>query len=300
MGIAGFRADLGIIDDPFGSRDDAYSERIRDRVWDWYNDDFSARLKPGAKRVVMATRWHLDDLAGRILEHSAQRVRSVIIPAIAEPGDVLGREPGQYLWDDADGYNYGAFLRSRQLEMADRPVEWSALYQQKPVPEAGGFFKAEWIRYYDQRPTNLRMYGASDYAVTADGGDFTEHGVAGVNTEGDLYVTDWWSGQTTTDVWVDVMLDLYARHETLAWAEESGQIIKSLDPFIVRRCQERGLFPYREQFTSRCGQGGAGAGHQGQDVHGQGVLAAPRAVGDAAGRRSSSRSPPASTTTRST
>jgi hypothetical protein len=67
VGIAGFRADLGIIDDPFGSREDAESRRIRDRVWDWYSDDFSTRLKPGSKRVIMHTRWYDDDLAGRII-----------------------------------------------------------------------------------------------------------------------------------------------------------------------------------------------------------------------------------------
>ncbi|MET7245870.1 MULTISPECIES: hypothetical protein [unclassified Methylobacterium] len=67
VGIAGFRADLGIIDDPFGSWKDAESRRIRDRVWDWYSDDFSTRLKPGSKRVIMYTRWYDDDLAGRII-----------------------------------------------------------------------------------------------------------------------------------------------------------------------------------------------------------------------------------------
>lgn len=67
VGIAGFRADLGIIDDPFGSREDAESRRVRDSRWDWYIDDFSSRQKPGAKRVIMHTRWHDNDLAGRIM-----------------------------------------------------------------------------------------------------------------------------------------------------------------------------------------------------------------------------------------
>ena len=250
-GIAGFRADLGIIDDPFGSKADAYSERIRDRVWEWYINDFSARLKPNAKRVIMHTRWHMDDLAGRVIEQAereGRKIRVVSIPAIAEPGDVLGRKPGEYLWDEPDGYDYAAFLRRRQAETA--PMEWSAIYQQQPVPEAGGFFKSEWIRYYDELPASVRRYGASDYAVTADDGDYTVHGIGGLDPDGNLYLVDWWREQAQTDVWVDVLLDMAGRHKPLMWGEESGQIIKSLGPFITKRMQERSVYFVREQFVS--------------------------------------------------
>ena len=68
VGISGFRANLGVADDLFGSREDAYSETVRQKRWDWYHDDFSARLKPGAKRILMNTRWHEEDVAGRVLE----------------------------------------------------------------------------------------------------------------------------------------------------------------------------------------------------------------------------------------
>jgi hypothetical protein len=63
-----FRANLGVGDDLFGSREDAYSETVRQKRWDWYQDDFSARLKPEAKRILMNTRWHEEDVAGRVLE----------------------------------------------------------------------------------------------------------------------------------------------------------------------------------------------------------------------------------------
>ena len=66
-GISGFRANLGVGDDLFGSREDAYSETVRQKRWDWYQDDFSARLKPEAKRILMNTRWHEEDVAGRVL-----------------------------------------------------------------------------------------------------------------------------------------------------------------------------------------------------------------------------------------
>jgi len=252
-GIAGFRADLGLIDDPFGSKEDAYSERVRERVWDWYLNDFLSRLKPRAKKVIMHTRWHEEDLAGRVIAQAAangEEIKVVSIPAKAEENDVLGRKPGEYLWDDPGGYDYASSLRARERDLANNPVEWSALYQQRPIPESGGFFKAEWVKYYDTLPANLRKYGASDYAVTADGGDFTEHAVGGIDSSSDLYLIDWWHGQTQTDVWVDVFLDMAARHAVLDWAEESGQIVKGLDPFIIRRMNERKQFITRTQYTS--------------------------------------------------
>jgi hypothetical protein len=67
VGISGFRANLGVGDDLSGSREDAYSDTVRQKRWDWYVDDFSARLKPGAKRILMNTRWHEEDVAGRVL-----------------------------------------------------------------------------------------------------------------------------------------------------------------------------------------------------------------------------------------
>jgi hypothetical protein len=99
----------------FGSREDAYSETVRQKRWDWYQDDFSARLKPAAKRILMNTRWHEEDVAGRVLEQIERKEvkgRVISIPAIAETKDPLGRARGEYLWDEPEGYNYAAFLRT--------------------------------------------------------------------------------------------------------------------------------------------------------------------------------------------
>ena len=251
VGIAGFRAKLGIIDDPFGSREDAESKTIRDKTGDWFDADFSARLQPGAKRVVMHTRWHEDDLAGRIIEGARKgkyRIRILSLPAIAGPNDPLGRQVGEYLWDDPNGYNYGGFLRERQAE--SRPREWNSLYQQNPTPDEGLYFKREQFRYYTELPQHLRYYGASDYAVTAKGGDFTVHAVIGVDPLDNLYVVHIWRQQTETDLWVDAFCDLVLKYKPLNWAEEQGQIIKSLGPFITKRMRERKAYCMREQFTS--------------------------------------------------
>ena len=254
VGISGFRADLGLGDDFFGNREDAYSETVRRKRWDWYVDDFSARLKPKAKRILMNTRWHEEDVAGRVLEQIEKgivRGRVISIPAIAEPNDPLGRTPGEYLWDDPQGYDYGSFLRARQRESS--PMMWAALYQQRPAPEDGDYFKADWLRAIDIMPARetLHVYGASDYAVTADGGDYTVHIVIGMDPQGHLYVLDLWRGQSSSDAWIEAFCDLVVQWKPMGWAEETGQIRAGVGPFLQRRMQERGAFVYREAFPTR-------------------------------------------------
>jgi predicted phage terminase large subunit-like protein len=254
VGISGFRANLGVADDLFGSREDAYSETVRQKRWDWYVDDFSARLKPGAKRILMNTRWHEEDVAGRVLEQSERgeiKGRVISFPAIAEAGDTLGRKPGEYLWDEPDGYNYGAFLRARQRETS--PMMWAALYQQRPAPEEGDYFKAAWLKPCGTFPDKktMRVYGGSDYAVTADGGDYTVHLVVGLDPEGRMYLLDLWRGQTSSDEWIEAFCDLVEYWKPMGWAEEQGQIKAGIGPFLDRRQRERQTYCYREAFPAR-------------------------------------------------
>lgn len=254
VGISGFRADLGLGDDFFGNREDAYSETIRQKRWDWYIDDFGARLKPGAKRILMNTRWHEDDVAGRVEDQIKRKIvrgRVICIPAIAEAKDQLGRKVGQYLWDDPKGYDYGAFLRARQRETS--PMMWSALYQQRPAPEEGDYFKSEWLRPYDKAParSTMQVYGGSDYAVTADGGDFTVHAVVGLDPENRMYLLDLWRSQASSDQWIETFCDLVKEWKPIGWAEEQGQIKAGVGPFLDRRQRERSAFVAREAFPTR-------------------------------------------------
>jgi predicted phage terminase large subunit-like protein len=254
VGISGFRANLGVGDDLFGSREDAYSETVRQKRWDWYVDDFSARLKPGAKRILMNTRWHEEDVAGRVLEQIERKEikgRVISIPAIAEENDPLGRKPGEYLWDEPKGYNYGAFLRARLRETS--PMMWSALYQQRPAPEEGDYFKAAWLKPCDKLPARetMRIYGGSDYAVTADGGDYTVHIVVGIDPEGRMYLLDLWRKQTASDEWIEAFCDLVTLWKPVGWAEEKGQISAGVGPALDKRQRERKAYVYREQFPTR-------------------------------------------------
>jgi predicted phage terminase large subunit-like protein len=246
--VTGRRADLGIIDDPVKGRAEADSPSIRQRVWDWYKADFWPRLKPGGAVVLILTRWHESDLAGQLLAEEAvggEHWEVLSLPAEARANDPLGRAPGEMLWPE--------WFTPAMFAEAKRDVRnWSALYQQEPVPESGDYFKEEWVRWYDKQPDirTLRTYGASDYAVTEEGGDYTVHGVIGVDPDDNIYVLDWWREQSDSSVWIEAFLDLMSKWHPLMWAEEQGQILRSLGPFIVRRQRERRIYGYRKAFTS--------------------------------------------------
>jgi hypothetical protein len=107
--LPGVRCDFGIIDDPIKGRQAADSEADRKRVWEWYLGDFERRLTPEATVVLMLTRWHEDDLAGRLLSAERARWEVLSLPAEAEEDDPLGRAPGEWLWGD-DDYGYAAEL----------------------------------------------------------------------------------------------------------------------------------------------------------------------------------------------
>jgi hypothetical protein len=156
------------------------------------------------------------------IERKLIKGRVISIPAIAEENDQLGRKPGEYLWDEPHGYNYGAFLRDRQRETS--PMMWSALYQQRPAPEEGDYFKAAWLKPCEKLPQRetTRIYGGSDYAVTADGGDYTVHLVVRIDPEGRMYLLDRWRKQSSTDEWIEAFCDLVLEWKPVGWAEEKG------------------------------------------------------------------------------
>jgi predicted phage terminase large subunit-like protein len=246
--VTGRRADLGIIDDPVKGRADADSATVRQHAWDWYKADFWTRLKPNAAVLYIGTRWHDDDLAGRLLEEAkigGEQWEVVSLPMIAEGEDPLGRQPGERLWKE--------WFTAEMVEIAQRDTRnWSALYQQRPMPESGDFFKSEWIRWYDTPPPREEMhtYGASDCAVSEDTGDFTVHLIAGVDPHDDIYLLDRWRDQAASNVWVEAQLDLMELWRTFDWAEEKGQIAKGVGPFIIKRQLERKVYAHRRQFST--------------------------------------------------
>lgn len=169
--ITGRRADVTIIDDPVKSREDADSEKYRDRAWGWFSADLRTRLKPGGRIVVIMTRWHEDDLGGRLLQQQGERWRVLKLPAIAVEDDPLGRAPGEWLWG-SDDYGYAAELQKVYDEYQDNGAmrDWGALFQQDPRPSDGGVFKTHLIATTEAAPAGTNYVRAWDLAATEQTG----------------------------------------------------------------------------------------------------------------------------------
>jgi len=239
--LTGRGAHLLLIDDPVKNREEADSETVRRKIKDWYTSTAYTRLMPGGKIVIIQTRWHEDDLSGWLLEdHQHEGWEILNLPAIDEDGEAL--------WPEQ--YDVAAL---KKIKQAVGPRDWSALYQQSPSPEEGDYFKREWVKQVHSLPDvqTMRIYGASDYAVTAKGGDYTVHVIVGVDPENRLYLLDLWRGQNASDEWVDAFCDLVKKWKPIGWAEETGQIKSGVGPFLKKRQREKKAFVHREAFPTR-------------------------------------------------
>lgn len=249
VALAGERADLGIIEDPFARWEDAQRLGVLEEAWEWYKGDFAPRLKPHAKRVIIQTRFNELDLLGRVIERDEAlglKWRRITIPMIADSNDdPLGRKIGERLWPEW-------FTEIQVREARADARQWNALYQQQPTAETGDYWKAEWLKPYTKEPPRetLEIYGASDYAVTADGGDYTVHVIVGLDPEGRMYLLDVWRHQASSDKWVAAWCDLVLKWKPIGWAEETGQIKSGVGPFLDREARTRKAYCARESFAT--------------------------------------------------
>jgi predicted phage terminase large subunit-like protein len=190
-GITGQGGGLVIIDDPVKSREEANSPTYRERVWDWYREDLYTRLEPDGAIVLIQTRWHEDDLAGRILASEQADAWTVVnLPAEAEADDPLGREPGEPLCP-------ARFDRTALADIRATLGTWAytALYQQRPLPEGGGLFHRSWFTIVDAAPAHAKRIRYWDKAGTAGGGDFSAGVKLAAAPDGQFYVEDVQRGQ---------------------------------------------------------------------------------------------------------
>lgn len=254
--ITGRGADILIIDDPIKDSEEAQSVTQRQKLWEWFTQVAMTRLMTKfACVVVVHTRWHEDDLIGRITdptnpcysEGEAAKWKIINLPAIAIDKDPLGRKTGEALWPerfDLDFLNAAKSLDARGF---------SALYQQQPTPDDGDLFRAEWIVHYEksQLPTDLRIYAASDHAIGEDKtrNDATVMVVGGVDNYGDLYILDVWWEKQGADKQVEAMLRLAKQWKPVLWFAEKGHISKAIGPFLRKRMQEERVFFSVEEVT---------------------------------------------------
>ncbi len=236
--VTGRGAHILLIDDPVKDREEAESELRRETIWNWYTSTAYTRLMPGGAVILIQTRWHEDDLGGRLLEaeqNGGDKWVKVNLPAIKD---------GQALWPER--YNVDALKR---IKAAIGPRDFEALYQQNPTPDDGTFFLRDWFKRHDDAPAKGHIYITSDYAVTEDGGDWTAHLVWNYH-EDTLTLIDGWTGQTSADVWIEELLRLFKQHRPLCYFGEAGVIVKAVKPMLTRRMNELRVFARTEWIPS--------------------------------------------------
>lgn len=209
-GTTGRGAHLFMIDDPIKDRKEADSQTTREDQWNWYRDVVYTRLEEDAPIILTLTRWHYDDLAGRlvnlmkegkglpweilelpalpIVTYSRDEETGRRAPILNEdgsvPGDALGRKPGDPLAPHRFSYES---LLDRQDVLGGR--SWAALYQQQPMTEEGGMFNASWFSTVDAAPAKRVRIRAWDFGATTDG-DYTVGVLMSRDTDGIFYVED--------------------------------------------------------------------------------------------------------------
>ena len=151
-GITGLGADFAIIDDPVKNREEALSETIRAKHWEWYTSTLYTRLEKGGSILLTLTRWHEDDLAGRLLEKQKQNKKAdqwevVSFPMLKEDDSDENdpRKIGEPLWIDKFD-----LTNTEKIKNSISSIDWAALYQQRPAPVEGHLIKGEWFNHYDK------------------------------------------------------------------------------------------------------------------------------------------------------
>lgn len=167
--VTGEGLDFGVIDDPIKGRDAANSETIRDKTWDWFTDDFFTRFSEEAALLAILTRWHIDDVIGRMIIQDPT-IKVLRYPAIAEVNEEF-RKAGEPLFPEHKSLG---FLLERKKIMS--PANWEALYQQNPIIPGGSTFPRSKWQFEDREPMPYHIVKRVRYwdkAGTQGGGAYT-------------------------------------------------------------------------------------------------------------------------------
>ena len=185
--ITGRGADVLLIDDYIKEIKEALSQTYRDYIWNWFTTTAYTRLEPGGTCIIIATRWHSDDLIGRILKAFPGQWTNIVLPAIAEQRDLLGRPPGTALFPE----RYPLNVLMERLEVLGSAF-FQALFQQRPLDEAKKLSDGNWLKILDIIPSGkLRLARVWDLAATEGGGDYTVGSLCGYDTStGYFYILD--------------------------------------------------------------------------------------------------------------
>lgn len=262
--LTGRPADLMVIDDPVKGRAQVESQLYRDRQWDWWINDASSRLGADSRVVVVMTRWHEDDLAGRLQRHEPGEWTVINIPALAEHNDPLGRAPGEPL-QSVRGKTRD-WYESTKAKVG--PYVWGSLYQGQPSPTEGGAFKRDDMRYWtpayddplgqalelDGRRVWVRdtyRFATCDLAAsTKTSADWTVVSAWAHTTDGDLVLLDRTRARVSETDHASLALPLVRRWQ-LDWVgvEDSGRSVNISSGLAREGVQVRPLKADVDKFT---------------------------------------------------
>lgn len=255
--VTGRGADFFVIDDPFKDRAEADSEVIRDSRWKWLRSVARTRLSPEGAMIIMHTRWHEDDIIGRLTDGEKTKESWIdyyeflqkglcghkwvrlTLKAIADE-DELYRPAGEALWPS----------RYSLAELADikaslGPYEWSALYQQAPVDDESREFKHEWFKQSTFEKVQLmrtRKFATIDTALRdVEGSDYTGVTRCWTTENEDWYVNGRRYRLDSRGV-IDLIFTLHDEGFEEIGIEE-GAFLHAVKPFLDEEKKKRGVFP---------------------------------------------------------
>ncbi len=278
--ITGRGGHLAIVDDPVKDREEAESPTTRQKIKDWYSSTFYTRLAPGGGILIIQTRWHDDDLSGWLLTEmqeaeremqetgewpeDADRWELVEYPAIATQDETY-RKAGEALHPDRF-----PLKALRRIKRAMIPRDWEALYQQRPVSEDGDYFTKGMFRYYKagEAPpiADMRVYAAGDLAIsTKQTADYTVFVVVGIDRQQNIWLLDLHRGQWNSLGIIDKLFHIQTMYNPELFGIEAGQIELTLEPFIQKAEEERGIALSYEKLKTR----GADKGTRARPIQGR-------------------------------
>ena len=248
--ITGRGAHVAIIDDPFKNYEEAASETVRESVWQWYRSTLRTRLAPKGSIVLIMTRWHQDDLAGRLLQEqkagTGEEWEVINLPGIAEDNDMLGRKVGEALSP--------RFLIEELLTIkrALGNYLFGALYQQNPRAKEGNYFKSHWFIDSGDIPTLLeklkedgvfiQTYAAMDFAIgEKQQNDFNVIHVAAIGADNKPIMVDRVRFKDDADGIADEIIKIQEKWNPLLFGFEEGQIRKAIWTTVKRKMEEAKL-----------------------------------------------------------
>lgn len=271
-------ADIFVVDDPIRNDDDAQSEVHRQRVWNWFTKVANTRIHNDSAIVVVHTRWHEDDLLGRLCDPDhplrnkdyagiSDEWTYINLPAVVEDPKLaaalgltlepqtdklvtsqFGTKPIAALWPER--FSLPFLAKQKRLDKRG----FGSLRMGKPAPEDGDYFKeANLVPYFSpsELPKNLRKYGASDHAITEkQKNDANCIGCVGIDDDDNIWVLpDIVWDRMETDGIVEALLDQFKTHKPQLWWMESENISKSFGPFLRKRMHEERIYTTLDPVT---------------------------------------------------